>query len=742
MAEAAPTARSEERFPALRRLALTARRRRIPVVTQTAAADCGAACLTMVLGYFGKHLKLDEVRELTGFGRDGAEAVSLLRAARWLGLRGRAYKVERTQDLRLLPRGSILHWRFHHYVVLDRLGRRGIEVVDPASGRRSVPWADAERSFTGVVLSFEPGEDFAPGGKPAALGVWRLLRRLRGQSGRFARVLATSTLLQLPVLAVPLLTGAVVDRVVPRGDQHLLTILAFGMAAIILFQLLTSLLRNHLLLHLRTTLDARLTLDFLDHLFDLPYEFFQKRSVGDLAMRLNSNATIRELLTAGSLSALLDGTLVAVYLVLMFWVHAGLATVVLMLGGARVLLFLLTRRRHRELMTKSLQREAKARSYEVQMLSGVETLKASGTEHRAVEHWSNLFVDVLNASLERGRLNAAVDALLAALLTASPLIVLLYGAAQVLAGELSLGTMLALSALAVGFLTPLSQLVTVAFQLQILGSYLERIDDVLGTPKEQDASRVRPVDRLSGRITLENVSFRYAPLAPLVVRDVSVEMPAGSFVGIVGRSGAGKSTLGLLLLGLYRPGEGRVLYGGADLAELDLRSVRRRIGIVPQHPYLFGGSIRSNIALADPSLPLGRIVEAARLAHIHEEIAAMPMGYETPLADGGASLSGGQRQRIALARALVHRPAIVLLDEATSALDAVTERLIQIELEQLDCTRLVIAHRLSTVKNADLLLVMEAGVVVERGRPSELLARGGVYGELVAEQLPGERMPA
>lgn len=733
----APPSTGWQRFPGMRKLDLARRRRRIPHVLQTAAADCGAACLTMVLALHGKHIKLDEVRDLTGFGRDGAEAVALLRAGRLLGLRGRAYQVERLEDLRLVPRGAILHWRFHHYVVLDRVRKNGLDIVDPASGRRRVPTDEADRSFTGVVISFEPNEDFVAGGKPPKTGVLRLLAKLRPQLGRFARILATSVLLQVAMLALPLLTGAVVDRVVPRGDQHLLWMLSAGMAAIVAFHLFGALLRNHLLLHLRTALDSHLTLDFLDHLFDLPYAFFQKRSVGDLAMRLNSNATIRELLTAGTLSALLDGSLVILYLILMFAAHAGLAWLIVGLGAARILLFLATRKRHRELMAKSLQREARMRGYEIQMLSGIETLKASGTEHRASEHWSNLFVDVLNTSLERGRLNAVVDASLSALRIASPVIILLYGASRVLAGELSLGLMLALAALATGFLEPLSQLVTVAFQLQILGSYLQRIDDVLQTPKEQDKSRVRRVERLKGDIRLEAVSFRYAPFAPLVVRDVSVEISPGTFVAVVGRSGAGKSTLGMLLLGLYPPSEGRVLYDGVDLAELDLGSVRRRIGIVPQSPFFFGGSLRKNIALAEPDLHLGHVVEAARKAHIHDEITAMPMGYGTPVADGGASMSGGQRQRVALARALVHRPAILLLDEATSALDAVTESLIQKELEALRCTRIVIAHRLSTVKNADLLLVMDDGVVVEHGRPSDLLARGGAYASLVAEQVAG-----
>ena len=388
-------------------------------------------------------------------------------------------------------------------------------------------------------------------------------------------------------------------------------------------------------------------------------------------------------------------------------------------------------------MTESPQVQAVSRNYQVQLLTGIETLKSMGAEQRAVERWSNLFVDELNVSLAQGRLSALFDSLLVALGKASTFSILLFGGLFVLRGEMTLGTMLALSALAAGFLGPLSKLVGTALQLQLLGSFLERIDDVLETPREQNPHDVVRVDRLSGRIQVEGVSFRYSPRAPLVIKNVDLEIEPGSFVALVGPSGAGKSTLAHLMLGLYRPVEGRVLYDRADLEGLDVQSVRRRLGIVQQQPYLFGLSVRDNIALADPSLTLSRVIEAAKAAHVHDDIAALPMGYDTVVADGGASLSGGQRQRLALARALVHRPSIVLLDEATSSLDALTERAIQDRLESLQATRIVIAHRLSTIKEADLILVMENGEIVERGRHDQLLAEGGAYARLVSAQVSG-----
>ncbi len=726
-----------ERFPALNNLTAAGRRRRVPYVQQTTGTDCGAACLAMVLDYHGKQVRLDEVREIVGVDRDGADAAGILKAAEWFGLRARAVQIEEVENLRFLEKGSILHWQFHHFVVFDGLAGGGADIVDPASGRRRVSSAELGRSFTGVALTLEPSDDFEPGNERPR-GYARHLRQILSRSGILSRVLVTSVMLQVLALATPILTGVLVDRVVPRGDYHLLAVLAGGLAGIVAFHLFALVIRAHLLLHLRTHLDAQITLEFLDHLVDLPFVFFQRRSTGDLMMRLNSNQTIREILTSSAISGILDGILVSLYLLLLFFTHFAMGLLVLGLGALRVVLFLLFRKKQRDLMSELLEAQAHSRGYQVQMLTGIETLKVLGAERRAVEHWSNLFVGELNVTLARGRLNAIFDSLLSTLAMASPFVILVFGTLKVLDGSLSLGTMLAMNALAIGFLTPLSTLVSTAVQLQLLGSYLDRINDVLETPKEQERGEVPRAGRLGGRITLDDVSFRYGPAAPLVVRDVSLDVAPGSFVALVGSSGAGKSTLANLCLGLYRPTSGRILFDGVDLEGLELRSVRSQLGIVSQQPYLFGISIRDNIALADPALPLSKVTEAAMLAHIHDDVMAMPMGYDTLLADGGSSLSGGQRQRLALARALVNEPAILVLDEATSNLDAVTERRIQEELARQRCTRIVIAHRLSTIKAADQILVMEGGAVVEQGDHRQLVALGGRYYDLVSAQLERE----
>src|SRR5919198_4084426 len=707
--------------------------RRIPYIAQLEMADCSAACLAMTLAYHGRHVGLDELRDAVGVDRGGADAQGIVEAARAYGLSARGVKAD-VHELGHLPRGSILHWQFRHFVVLDRVARRGVHVMDPVAGRAYIPRELFGRAYTGVAIALEPGPDWeGDGGRPAK-GTLRYLRPMLQEARLVRFVLVTSILLRLFALALPLFTAALVNRILPRGESHLLLVLTAGMLAVAGYYLFAAFLRARLLLTLRTKLDMQLTLGFVEHLVDLPYAFFLKRSGGDLAMRLQSHAEVRELLTTGALSAVLDGAFACVYLVALLVLSPSMGLLVLGLGVLQVAVLVLARHRNQRLMAESLHVQTRSQSYVYQLLGGIEDLKAAGAERRASAHWSNLFVNQINVSLGRGRLEALTESATTVLGMASPLAVLAVGGAQVLNGGLSVGNMLALAALSAGFLGPLATLVTTALQLQLLGSYMHRINDVLDAPKEQQDRHVRRAPALSGRIAAEGVSFRYSRLAPLVVEDVSLEVEPGRTLAIVGRSGSGKTTLGRLLLGLYRPESGRILYDGIDLAELEARSVRTQLGIVTQRPYLFGTSIRENIALTDPSLHLDAVVRAAKLACIDDDIAAMRRAYETIMVDGGASLSGGQRQRVALARALAHSPSILLLDEATSELDALTERVVYNNIAGLGCTRIVIAHRLSTIAGADLIIVMEGGRIVERGTHEELLELRGRYHELVASQ--------
>jgi ATP-binding cassette, subfamily B, bacterial len=700
-------------------------------------ADCGAAALAMALAYHGRHVTLAEMHTATGTGRDGTDALRLAEAATTYGLRARGVATE-LDDLRVMPRGSVLHWGQAHFVVLESASRRGVTVVDPAAGRYRVAWQAVNDLYSGVAIMLEPSEKFETGGTVAP-GVMHHARRLLTRSSGLGKVLATSVVVRLMALAVPVLTGVVVDRIVPADDGHLLKVIAAVMVALVGYSVIATFLRAHLLLRLRSRLDVDMTLDFLEHLVDLPYAFFLKRSSGDLMMRLRSNATVREILTTGTIAALLDGALATFYLVAIVVLAPVLGGLVAVLGAAQVVVLLSARRRNQHLMGEALATEAKSQSYAYEMFSAVETLKAAGAERRAVTHWTNLFIAEMNVSLRRGRLAAAVETAIHGLALLSPIAVLLVGAYLVGRGQLTLGTMLALAALAGGFLEPLATLVGTALQVQLLGSYLARIEDVITTPTETDGRDLRPAPQLTGAVRAEGLTFRYQPHGPPAVDNADLDVQPGQLVAIVGRSGSGKSTMGRLLLGLYPPSDGRVLLDGIDLATLYPRSVRSQIGVVTQNPYIFGLSVRDNLVLGHPDLPLERLETAAELAGVADDIHAMPMGWDTPLVDAGASLSGGQRQRLALARALAPSPRILLLDEATSNLDTVTESQVHRNIARLECTVIVIAHRLATVIDADRIVVMDAGRVVEVGRHRDLLAAGGHYAQLVSGQLVGEK---
>jgi ABC-type bacteriocin/lantibiotic exporter with double-glycine peptidase domain len=701
--------------------------------SQVELADCGPAALGMLLELHGHPVPLDEVRAVTGGGRDGTDALTLVRAAEYYGLDAKGVRTE-VDDLNDLPRGTMLFWDLSHFVLLDDVGRRGISIVDPAAGRRHIPWDDVSKSYSGVAILAEPGPEFERGPRRKH-GIWRHVRPLLEQHGTLRRAVVTSLVLRVLGLALPLLTAALVDRVVPTEDRSLLRVLAILLGAMVGFQFFTTWVRARLLLDLRMRVDLRTTLGFLDHLVALPYAFHLRRSSGDLMMRLRSNAVVRELLTTTTLSALLDGAFAVLYLVLMLAVSGPLALVVLGLGVAQVLVLIVSRKATQRLAAEALQAESRSQSYAFQLLAGIETLKSSGTEARAVDEFTRLFRNELRVAMLRGKLSSLVDAASGALSMASPLVVLAAAGVLVLNGTMSLGAALAVNALAVGFLQPLAALVTTGLSMQVLTGYVERLNDVFDSPREQEGEDVRPAPTLTGSIAAEDVRFRYAPLSPLVLDGVSLEVAPGSTVALVGRSGSGKTTLAHVLLGLYRPTEGAVLHDGIDLATLDAGTVRRQFGVVNQEPYLFATSIRENIAFGDPSMPLDAVREAARLACIDAEVEAMPLGYDTVLSDAGASLSGGQRQRVALARALAALPSVLLLDEATSHLDAVTEAAVHKNLIGLGCTTIIVAHRLSTVVHADVILVLDKGRVVEHGNHTSLLRKRGAYHALVTGQL-------
>jgi ATP-binding cassette subfamily B protein len=710
-------------------------RRRVRVQFANCGVECGAACLAMVLTHFGRHTTVRQAREGMSLGRDGATAATLARASRAAGLEVRPLSLS-PAGLRSLRPPAVLHWNANHFVVLERWRPTGVVVVDPAAGRRWVPTGELERCFTGVALEFHPAPTFARRRRPRAAVISFLRPFVPRARGAIWMIVATSVLLAALGLAPAALTRQVVDSVLPHRDLGALVLVGAGMAALTAGNALTGFARAQALLLLENRIDAAMMSGFLRHLLSLPYAYFQLRSSGDLLVRAASTSVMRDLLTAQSLGMLLDGGLVAIYLGVLAALSPGYGAIVTAIGALQFMTMFVCGRwifahAERQLLTVS-----SSQSCLLETITGAETIKASGAEDHAYRRWGALFGDQLRASLAyRSRTNVAEGAL-SLFSVGTPLLLLWFGAHQVLAGSLTLGSMLALNAIAGSALAPVNMLAGNALQIQTVGVHLARLQDVFNERREQEPSAKARRIGLRGEISLDGVTFRYGEAARAAVSDVSVACPAGSKIALVGRTGSGKSTLAKLMLGLYRPTEGSVAFDGTPLDELDLRLLRRQCGVVMQESRVFSGTLYDNIAFATPEATEGDVVRAAVMAEIHDEIVAMPMGYATTLSEGGGGLSGGQQQRLAIARAVLGRPRILMFDEATSQLDAATEHAIHRNVRALGCTMIVIAHRLSTVRDADLILVLEDGVVAEAGRHLELLARGGCYAKLVAAQLP------
>ncbi|HEY4058958.1 MAG TPA: peptidase domain-containing ABC transporter, partial [Kofleriaceae bacterium] len=700
----------------------------VPFVQQLEWTDCGAASLSMVMAFHGRDSKLAEVREAMGIGRDGVSAKAILDTAERYGLQGRGIKVDVSQ-LKLLKQATILHWEFNHFVVFDKLVPDGVRIVDPATGPRDVPLDQFGKYFTGVAIELTVTDRFTKR-KPEKGRLKRYWDELMGERGLFQRVIMMSFALRLVALAMPLMTGMIIDRVVPRSDYHLLYVCLAAIGGMTAFNIVSEIVRMYLMLHLRIALDTKQTLGFLDHMVSLPYSFFQRRSTGDLMMRVDSNGTVREMVTSKSMGAFIDGAFVLLYAAIIFYVNPTLGFITITMSLVEAGVFLAARPTYQRLQAADLDKQAKAHSYMIQLLGGMETLKCAGAERMGVEKWSNLYTDELNVKMQRARVSAWVDSIRSAVGALGPLLILTIGATAVMRGEMSLGSMLAMNSLATSLFGPLSALVGSALELQLVKPHMDRIDDVLQSKLEQERDAVNQPHRLRGGVTVKNVSFKYGEQAPLVVQDVSLDIHPGMSVALVGPSGSGKSTLLNLLAGLYQPVSGDIAYDAKALKDMDLRAVRQQIGIVPQHPFIFGGTIRENVSLTAPGAALDRISNACKVSNLHEDISAMPMNYDTVVSDGGGSLSGGQRQRIAIARAVIRNPSLMLLDEATSALDNSTEKRVIENLERQRCTRVTVAHRLSTVRNADLIVVMDKGRVVEQGNHNQLLAHGGLYAQL------------
>jgi ABC-type bacteriocin/lantibiotic exporter with double-glycine peptidase domain len=599
--------------------------------------------------------------------------------------------------------------------------------VDPDQGRRFVAKARLDTSFTGVALVFAPDDAFRERrrGLPS-LG--RYLEILREVGPSLLQLLAASLMLQMVGLVFPVANQILVDRILLPRYAPWLWGLGLGLGAAVVARALLTLLRSYLLQGLQLRMDLRLMESFVAHLVSLPLAFFLQRQPGDLLNRVESNTEIRDLLSSRSVSALLDVCLLAGYSALMLFYDLRLALVVLGLAGLRVALLLVFQNYNSQL-TSELAFYGQEQALLVEALTGLETVQASAAQGFVLARWVPRMVRRMNVSVSRQRLLLGSRQFLGLVHGFTLAAVFWIGGREVLAERMTLGVFAAFLSLQSLFMVPLEALLEAVTGLQNLTSHLLRLDDVLENPVE--ASGTLDPGRLKGGITLDRVSFRYNSGSPWILRDISLVIQPGEKVALVGQSGAGKSTLAKLLMGMVVPTEGGIRFDGLELRSLDLQALRRQLGVVLQDSFLFDEDVRSNISLRDPDMPMARIQWAAELAQVHGVIANLAQGYNTRMGENGRTLSGGERQRICLARAIAAKPSILLLDEATSALDLETERAVHAGLAAQGYTRIIIAHRLETVKDADRILVLTEGSLAQQGTYAQLSAAPGPFRDTI-----------
>lgn len=704
------------------------RRFRVPFIEQMEQSECGLCCLAMVLSYYKHNKSLSELRELGGGGRDGTNLLILRNIARSLGMDSEGMKVP-LDKLNQIPLPCILHWGNNHFVVLEKIKKDKLYILDPAIGRRIIGQDELKDHFSGMALLLVPTSNLV---KVNAPSIWiKVLKLIIKEKWLVSTILVWTLWLQILAILTPMLTQFIIDSVLTPKNIEPMKMIAVGMICLLTFQMIFTFLRAKYLVKLQNALDWQLMSNFFKHLLRLPYQFFQLRSSGDLILRANSNAIIREVLSSRIVNAILDGGFILVFIIYMLNQSIKLTGWVLFIGLAQVIIVCLSNMLMKRYSQEELLRQTAATSYLTETIHGISVVKSTGAENITYGDWSNLFKKQLKATRRRGMLSANTESLLNTLKFAAPLIILWVGTHEVMSNQMTLGAMFAFYTIANSFFTPLTSFVTTFNQIIIVGVYLNRILDIIESPVEQDEDNtIQPLKKLKGEIELRNVSFKYHLSGEKVIDNVSLTIHPGQKVALVGVSGSGKSTLAHLLLGLYTPSEGEIYYDGCELSKLNKSSLRKQLGVVTQDTFLFNRSIYDNIALYNPNTNFEKVITAAKIAGIHDTIMAMPMKYETIISELGSNISGGQKQRIALARALCQNPSILLLDEATSALDTITEQKVDQSLSALNCTRIVIAHRLSTIINADLIVVIHNGKIVEQGTHEDLMNFNKHYAEL------------
>ncbi|RCJ14932.1 ABC transporter ATP-binding protein [Nostoc sp. ATCC 43529] len=712
--------------------------KRYPFFEQQSASDCGASCLVMISRYWGKRFNVNRIRDLTNISRSGASMRGLTAAAESMGFASRPVKAS-LDKLAQQPLPAIAHWEGRHYVVVYEINKKRVIIGDPAIGQRNLTHSEFKTGWTGYALLLQP-TGLLRETDESVTSFWQFFDLVKPHSQVLIEVFIASVLIQLLGLVTPLFTQLLLDRVIVQGSTLTLNAVGLGLLIFSFFRVAVTGLRQYLLDHTANRLGLSLLVGFIKHTFRLPLAFFESRYVGDIVSRVQENQKIQRFLTGEALSISLDLLTVFIYVGLMFWYSWQMALLCLAIVPPFVLLALIATPFLRRISREVFNASANENSYLIQSLTGIRSVRSMAIEQTVRWRWEELLNNVIKKTFSGQIISNQLQVFSSGIESLVTTGLLWFGAWQVIQNQLTIGQLVAFNMLLGNIIRPFQRLVILWNQLQEVIISTERINDVLEAEPEEDLQyQTRQIlSSLRGHVIFDNVTFRYHPESDInVLENLSFEIKPEQTVAVVGRSGSGKTTLSKLILGLYPPTDGKVLIDAQDVTNISLRSLRSQIGVVDQDTFLFGGTIRENISIAHPEASQEEIVEAATLAGADEFIQQMPMGYETQIGESGGMLSGGQRQRLAIARALLGNPSFLVLDEATSHLDAESERIIQNNLKKIlkGRTSLIIAHRLSTVRHADLILVLDRGILIESGNHEQLVAKKGHYFYLNQQQL-------
>lgn len=713
-----------------------ARRVKTPTVLQMEAVECGAAALAILMGYYGKIVTLEELREACGVSRDGSKASNMVKAARTYGFTAKGYRKE-PAALKSLKLPVIVFWNFNHFLVVEGLGKGLVYLNDPASGPRTVTEEEFDQAFTGVVLVIEPGPEFEPGGERHGLFAG-LKSRLPLSEPALAYLILAGLALVIPGLVLPVFTKIFVDDfLIGRMDSWLKPLL-IGMGITAVVRGLLTWLQQYYLARFHIKLSMSGASKFFWHVLRLPAMFYAQRSPGDISSRVAINDRVASLLTGELATTALNAVMVVFYAALMFSYDVMLTLAGISVAALNVVFLRYVSRKRRDTNQRLANDAGKLIGTSMNGLQMMETLKASGMESDFFAKWSGYQCKVMNGMQEMGSIGVLLVVVPPLLTTLNAILILSLGGLRVMDGYMTIGMLVAFQSLTASFFEPINQLTGMAVKIQEMESDMNRLDDVLRyrcDPQveavSESANKEMAPARLQGHLELRDLSFGYSRLDPPLIENFNLTLRPGARVALVGASGCGKSTISKLVMGLYEPWHGEILFDGRPRRDVERPTLTNSLAMVSQEISLFEGTIRDNLTMWDVTLPEERFVQAAKDACIHGAIAARQGGYDSKVLEGGGNFSGGQKQRIEIARALAIDPRILVLDEATSALDPVTEMQVDDNLRRRGCTCLIVAHRLSTIRDCDEIVVLDQGRVVERGTHEQLLAAGGAYAELM-----------